>query len=213
MNDTTVTMIGNVLTAPEWRRTSTTATYVMTFRFAATSRKFDRMSGRWVDGDSLRLKVACWRTLGQNAFESIQLGDPLIISGRLYSRDWTDSDNHKRTSYELDAISLGHDLSRGVAKFARRRAVGAIDSINDAESHTAIGGETSAHVDPPELPAGMSTAVGLLGDFDPAIYDTSAVAPEGYREDEDADDDDEADEADAADESVEDEQRDLASVS
>ena len=155
MNDTTVTMIGNVLTAPEWRRTSNTATYVMTFRFAATSRRFDRMAGRWVDGDSLRLKVACWRTLGQNAFESIQLGDPLIISGRLYSRDWADSDVHKRTSYELDAISLGHDLSRGVAKFARRRPVAATESIDDAESRTTIGGETSAHVDPPELPPGV----------------------------------------------------------
>jgi single-strand DNA-binding protein len=181
----------------------------MTFRFAATSRRFDRASGRWVDGDSLRLKVACWRTLGQNAFESIQLGDPLIISGRLYSRDWTDSDSHKRTSYELDAITLGHDLSRGVAKFARRRTVVVTDSIDDAEGRTAIGGETTTAVSPPALPDGMQPAAGMFDDFDPALYDTSAVPPTGYREDEDPDDDDEAD---AADESVEDEQRDLASV-
>ena len=208
MNDTTVTMIGNVLTAPEWRRTSNTATYVMTFRFAATSRRFDRLAGRWVDGDSLRLKVACWRTLGQNAFESIQLGDPLIISGRLYSRDWTDSDHHKRTSYELDAISLGHDLSRGVAKFARRRPVAATESIDDAESRATIGGETSEHVDPPELPPGVRPASEMFDNFDPAVYDTTIVPPTGYREDDPEDDD----ETDAADESVEDELRDLAAV-
>ena len=165
MFDTAITICGNVLTAPEWRRTANTGAYVMTFRFASTSRRFDRNSGQWIDGDSLRVKVACWRTLGQNAFESIQLGDPLIIHGRLYSRDWIDSDGNKRTSYELDAISVGHDLARGVAKFARRKPVGATDSVDDAEGRAAIGGEISDHVDPPERPAGMPTVAELFGDF------------------------------------------------
>ena len=44
MFDTVVTMLGNVLTAPEWRRTAATGTYVVTFRFASTSRRYDRTS-------------------------------------------------------------------------------------------------------------------------------------------------------------------------
>ena len=178
MFDTAITMCGNVLTAPEWRWTSNTGTYVMTFRFASTSRRFDRNTNQWVDGDSLRVRVACWRTLGQNASESIQLGDPLVIYGRLYSRDWVDSDEHKRTSYELDAISLGHDISRGVSHFARRKPVGATDSIDDAESAAAIGGESSELVEAPVRPAGTPSASELVGEFDSNRFETRPFMPE-----------------------------------
>jgi single-strand DNA-binding protein len=199
MFDTAITMCGNVLTAPEWRRTANTATYVMTFRFASTSRRFDRSAGAWIDGDSLRVKVACWRTLGQNAFESVQLGDPLVIYGRLYSRDWVDSENNRRTSYELDAISVGHDLSRGVAKFARRRAADMVDTVDDAEGRSALGGAVAELVDPPERPAGLPTADEMFSDFERDRLSARAVVPEGYEEDEIDPDgtDDETDEIEA----------------
>jgi len=142
MFDTTVCLVGNVMTAPEWRRTSATNTYVATFRFASTSRRFDKATNRWVDGDSLRVKVACWRTIGENVVASVQVGDPLVIFGRPYSRDWIDSEEHRRTSYELDAMAVGHDLGRGVSKFARRR-VAVVGSVEDAENEAVIGGESS----------------------------------------------------------------------
>jgi single-strand DNA-binding protein len=206
MNDTAITICGNVLTAPEWRRTSNTGTYVMTFRFASTSRRLDRSTNQWVDGDSLRVKVACWRTLGQNAFESVQLGDPLIVHGRLYSRDWLDSEQKRRTSYELDAISVGHDMSRGVSHFARRRPAGAVDSVDDVEARSAIGGETSEPVDPPAQRLGGLVGDRLFAGFDPERFDTEPVLPEGYEatdriggdDDEDADDlDEESDDLEA----------------
>ncbi len=192
MYDTAITMCGNVLTAPEWRKTANTGTYVMTFRFASNSRRLDRNTNQWVDGDTLRVKVACWRTLGQNAFESITLGDPLVIYGRLYSRDWMDSDNHRRTSYELDAISLGHDLARGVSKFARRKPAGATDVIDDDEADAAVGGESSEQIDAPERPAGMPDVNELFGDFDSQRFETGTPSAYGVRpgDDEDADDDD-----------------------
>ena len=180
MFDTAVTICGNVLTAPEWRRTSQTGTYVMTFRFASTSRRFGRQSGQWVDGDSLRVKVACWRTLGQNAFESVQLGDPLIVHGRLFSRDWLDSDGNKRTSYELDAVSVGHDLARGVAKFARRRPAGATDSVDDAEGRAAIAGEPSVPARPPV--SGASSVSELFEDFDRQRFVTGPAVADGIED-------------------------------
>ncbi len=172
----------------------------------ATARSQDRISGS--TAIQLRVKVACWRTLGQNAFESIQLGDPLIIYGRLYSRDWIDSEQKRRTSYELDAISVGHDIARGVSHFARRKAAGAVDSIDDAEARTAIGGEASEAVDPP---LGAPSVTGLFAGFDPERFDTEPVLPDGYEivdsgggsDDPDADDldaddlDDESDDIEA----------------
>ncbi len=200
MFDTAVTMVGNVMTAPEWRRTAATGTYVVTFRFASTSRRFDRASERWVDGDCLRIKVACWRKLGQNVFESIQLGDPLIIHGRLYSRDWTDGEHKRHTSYELDALSVGHDLSRGVAKFARRKPVGATDSVNDPANEGSIGGEPSEVIEAPERPADLTAASGLFEPFDADRFDTSIVVPSGFVVPTAARDDD----PDAADDDVDD---------
>jgi single-strand DNA-binding protein len=175
MFDTPVTVVGNVLTAPEWRRTSVTGAFVVTFKVASTSRRFDKERGQWVDGDSLRVRVACWRRLGENVSVSVQLGDPVVVYGRLFSRDWLDDQGNRRTSYELDALAVGHDLNRGVDKFARRKVAGATDMINDGV--TALGGELTEAVDNPGRPEDLPADSELFEEFDPAVYDTSPIAP------------------------------------
>lgn len=173
MFDTTVCLVGNVMTSPEWRRTSATNTYVATFRFASTSRRFDKAANRWVDGDSLRVKVACWRAIGENVVESVGVGDPLVVFGRLYSRDWSDSDGNRRTSYELDAVAIGHDLARGVTRFARRR-VAAVDTVEDAEGDAVIAGEASEAVRierPTNMPAPAP--------FNRSLFTESVRPPDG----------------------------------
>ena len=52
MFDTYVTIVGNVLTAPEWRRTAQSNTLVANFKVASTARRLNRDSGRWVDGNA-----------------------------------------------------------------------------------------------------------------------------------------------------------------
>src|ERR671916_3160295 len=107
MFDTTIVIVGNALTAPEWRRTTNTQTLVANFRVASTSRRFERDNNRWVDGDTLRVRVTCWRRLAENVGASIAVGDPVVVVGRLYTRDWTDSDNNARVSYEMEAVAVG----------------------------------------------------------------------------------------------------------
>jgi len=177
MFDTPVTVVGNVLTAPEWRRTTITGTFVVTFKVASTSRRFDKERGVWVDGASLRVRVVCWRRLGENVSVSVQLGDPVVVHGRLYSRDWTDDQGTRRTSYELDAISIGRDLAKGVDKFARRKAVGSTDMINDPAGAVAAGGELTEPVDDPGRPEDLPPDRELFDEFDSAVYDTSPIAP------------------------------------
>lgn len=178
MFDTEVTVVGNVLSEPEWRRTTNTGTYVMTFRLASTSRRYDKPGTRWVDGDSLRLKVVCWRQLGQNVMASIALGEPLIVKGRLYSRDWTDEEQKRHTSYELEATSVGHDLAKGVSKFARRRVL-ATDPVVDPAHDPSAAGEPSEPSGPPEIPDDLDAARALLADFDPELF----VIPGGGEDD------------------------------
>ena len=179
MFDTPVTVVGNVITAPEWRRTSVTGAFLVTFKVASTSRRFDKERGQWVDGDTLRVRVTCWRRLGENVSVSVQLGDPVIVHGRLYSRDWLDEQGNRRTSYELDALSVGHDLNRGVDKFARRKTPGATDMVNDSVSVATIGGELTEPMDDPGRPEDLPPDHELFEEFDSAVYDTSPIPAAG----------------------------------
>jgi single-strand DNA-binding protein len=187
MFDTPVTLVGNVLTALEWRRTTVTGTFVVTFKVASTSRRFDKERGKWIDGASLRVRVVCWRRLGENVSVSVQLGDPVVVHGRLYSRDWTDDQGTRRTSYELDAIAVGHDLSRGVDKFARRKPAGATDMVNDPAGAVAVGGELTEPMDDPGRPEDLPPDNELFEEFDSVVYDTTPIAPPRQAEEDPAD--------------------------
>jgi single-strand DNA-binding protein len=173
MFDTPITVVGNVLTAPEWRRTTVTGTFVLSFKLASTSRRYDRERGVWTDGDHLRVRVVCWRRLGENVSMSVQLGDPVIVQGRLYSRDWVDDQGTRRTTYELDAVAVGHDLARGVDKFARRRAVGSTDMVNDEASAATIAGERTEPIEDPGRPDDLPPDHELFEGFDPALVETT----------------------------------------
>lgn len=117
MNETMMTVRGNVVDRPNLRRTKSGHT-VANFRVASTQRRFDREQGSWVDGDTLFVSVTAWRALGENAAHSLEKGQPVVVYGRYYQRDYT-KDEVVRTAYELDAVTVGHDLSRGTADFSR----------------------------------------------------------------------------------------------
>jgi len=152
--DTNIVIVGNVLTAPEWRKTGS-GHLVANFRVASTSRRLDRESGRWVDGNSLRVRVVCWRRLAEGVAASVTVGDPVVVAGKLYTRDWTDTDNNPRTSYEMEAVSVGHDLARGRDRFYRNRP--SATSVVEADGQ--VRGEAADLVPDDEIPAGYGDGV------------------------------------------------------
>ncbi|MEH0936053.1 single-stranded DNA-binding protein [Micromonospora psammae] len=152
MFDTYVTVVGNVLTAPEWRRTTQSNTLVANFKVASTARRLDRDSGRWVDGNSLRVRVNCWRKLAEGVAASVMVGDPVVVAGRLYTRDWTDDAGNHRTLYELEAVAVGHDLSRGRARFLRNRPGLTTSTVEDGEAATRVHGEPTEPVPHEQAP-------------------------------------------------------------
>ncbi|WP_233514030.1 single-stranded DNA-binding protein, partial [Micromonospora craterilacus] len=153
MFDTYVTVVGNVLTAPEWRRTTQSNTLVANFKVASTARRLDRDSGRWVDGNSLRVRVNCWRKLAEGVAASVMVGDPVVVCGRLYTRDWTDDAGNHRTLYELEAVAVGHDLSRGRGRFLRNRPSLTTSAVSDAEAEQRVHGEPTEPVPDAQAPA------------------------------------------------------------
>lgn len=118
MNETHVTVVGNAVVDPVMRFTKNGVT-VTNFRVASSSRRFDRDAGEWRDVDSLYLGVNCWRTLGENVVESVRKGDAVVVTGRLVQRDYLTEEGDKRTSFEVDAISVGPDLTRGRARLVK----------------------------------------------------------------------------------------------
>lgn len=199
MYDTYITLCGNILTAPEWRRTTNTGSLVTHFRVASNARRFDRATGQWVDGNSLRVRVTCWRKLAEGVAASLMTGDPVVVYGRLYTRDWTDGDGQHRTQYELEAVAVGPDLSRGRARFIRNRSAGT-SAIEDAEADAVINGELTEPVPDDQAPARRDDAMfddeDGLGDFpvSPAVgFDPLAtMRPELPAGAGDEDEDDEA---------------------
>jgi single-strand DNA-binding protein len=117
MNDTWVTVIGNVVDEPRQRETKN-GHKVTNFRVASTSRRYDREQDRYVDNETLYVNVTCWRGQAENAAASLRRGQPVVVYGRYFSRDYTKNEQ-VRTSYELEAAALGHDVSRGVSSFTR----------------------------------------------------------------------------------------------
>ncbi|MEV4345696.1 single-stranded DNA-binding protein [Actinoplanes sp. NPDC049596] len=159
MFDTNLVVVGNVLAAPEWRRVSTNGNLVANFRIASNSRRFDRETNAWVDGHSLRIRVSAWRKLAEGVASSITVGDPVIVYGRLYSRDWKDEQGNNRISYDMVAYSIGHDLGRGRARFFRQKALPGGSAIEDAEADLLVGGEPSIPVTAEEVPAGYGEGI------------------------------------------------------
>jgi single-strand DNA-binding protein len=141
MFETNICVVGNVLTEPEWRRTSASGRLVTSFKVAAGTRRVDRATGNWVDGNGLRVRVSCWRDLARGVASSIMVGDPVIVYGQIYTRDWVDKDGTRRTLYEMEAQAVGHNLARGRARFARNKAVSASEVEPDPTEPVRLGGE------------------------------------------------------------------------
>jgi single-strand DNA-binding protein len=169
--DTNLVVVGNVLVAPEWRRVQSSGSLVANFRVASTARRYDRENKCWVDGNNLRVRVTAWRRLAEGVASSITVGDPVIIYGRLYTKDWKDDKGNNRISYEMEAFAIGHDLARGRAKFFRTKALQEA-GIGDEEEEIFVGGEASIPLTADEVPIGYGD--GLPAEEEPTFLDVVA---------------------------------------
>ncbi|MER7662394.1 MULTISPECIES: single-stranded DNA-binding protein [unclassified Streptomyces] len=142
MNDTMVTVVGNVATNVDYRETASGG--VARFRIAVTPRRWDRQSASWTDGYTSFYTVIAWRTLAINLAGSVSVGDPLLVHGRLRVREEdregyraTDPggsrngqrEGQRRTFVDIEAVAVGHDLTRGTSAF--RRVVKAAPKVTE----------------------------------------------------------------------------------
>jgi single-strand DNA-binding protein len=118
MNETTITITGNLVDVPELRYTQT-GQAVASFRVASTPRYQDRDTGGWRDDDTLFLTCNAWRALAENAAESLGKGSRVIVTGRLRQRSYETTEGAKRTVYEVTADDIAPSLRTATARISR----------------------------------------------------------------------------------------------
>lgn len=117
MNEAQLTVSGRVVADPE-HRTTRTGMQFTTFRMASTVRRRTK-EGVYVDVSTSFYNVAAFRSLGMNAHASLRKGDPVVVHGRLTINTWQRADESWGSSAELEAISLGHDLTYGTTAYTK----------------------------------------------------------------------------------------------
>lgn len=116
-NETMVTLQGYVGGDVQLRRVGETC--VANIRVACTPRRYQRRSDEWVDAETQWYTVSAWRALGEHCERSLRRGDPVIVHGRLNARTYVNKNNVEVTTFDVEALMVGHDLNRGVSQFIR----------------------------------------------------------------------------------------------
>jgi single-strand DNA-binding protein len=117
MNETLVTLQGWLGTDVTLRQAGETP--VARFRVACTPRRYQKKTDEWVDGATQWFSVNAWRALAEHCEQSLHRGDPVVVHGRLNAQVWSNSAGMEVTSYDVEAVVVGHDLNRGTSTFLR----------------------------------------------------------------------------------------------
>jgi len=161
MNESYITVVGRVVADPQSRTTRTGVPFAA-FRLASTVRRVNRETGQYEDGGTSFYNVSAFRALGANVANSLKKGEPVVVHGRLRVNQWMRADNSHATSVEIDAYSVGHDLSWGTTELRRvARAQldqhdrmaddGVQDAMADLEGEPPIEEESFGDYDPGDL--------------------------------------------------------------
>jgi single-strand DNA-binding protein len=112
-----IAVSGLVATTPR-HLVTTDGLPITSFRLASSHRKFDRDLMKWVDGETNWYTITAFRTLAINTAGSINKGERIFVYGKLNIRDW-DNGERSGTSVEIEALTLGHDLTWGTSVMKR----------------------------------------------------------------------------------------------
>lgn len=116
MNDTFITVVGNVVDSPRKVRLKNGS--VTNFRLASTGRRFDGATQQWVDSTTFYVDVECWNDLSSHVSGSVSKGDPVVVLGAISTQEW-ETDAGRRSKPQIKATAVGHNLARGIATFTR----------------------------------------------------------------------------------------------
>jgi single-strand DNA-binding protein len=137
---------------------------ITSFRLATTRRYFDRAKGTWEDGETNWYTVSGFRQLAHNTAASVLKGERVVVHGRLRLRAW-ESGEKSGTAVEIEADSIGHDLSWGITRLTKVRV--AREAAAEGEPTHETGAEAGGW-------PGVSEPVTSLGESGDDVTETAS---------------------------------------
>ena len=116
MRSLVTTVVGNVATDPTLID-ETAGKEVLAFRIAIDCSYFDQATNKWQEKAPQFLTVYARRELAKNAASSFNKGERVIVSGKLSSSEWEDSEGNNRFTLAISADALGHELRWARTKY------------------------------------------------------------------------------------------------
>jgi single-strand DNA-binding protein len=169
LNETKVALRGNVATEPVLRITQN-GTTVCSFRLAVTARRYSTADSKVVDAETSWYTVTCWRSLAENAVSSLKKGQGVLVQGRLRVRDFV-HEGQPRTSADVTADVVGHDLTWGTTLFTANRRTRADEGREETDRSEADELATEVSLEPVEAGGAVDTTTGEVVD-DPVGTDS-----------------------------------------
>ena len=163
-----VTLVGFVATEP--RLNAFDDGDVANLRIGSTNSWLDRETGEWRNGETSFYSVRCKRSLARNAKSCLRKGQPIVVAGKLRTRSYQDRNGVQRLDVEVDADTIGYDLSRGTAEFrSTQRASADLSALARGEA-------IRAGLDVEDDPGPAGTGVLAGADDADGMFDDQAVA-------------------------------------
>lgn len=105
----TITVDGRLVADPELRFTGA-GKAVCSLRVAASDSKKDD-SGNWETTEQIFIGVSLWENEGEAAAEHLRKGDQVVVTGRIFEREYEKSDGTKGRSLEVKYPSVAKKIS------------------------------------------------------------------------------------------------------
>lgn len=162
MNEIYVTLVGNVAAEPRQFQFED-GSRVTSVRVATSRRYLDRRAQEWRSEPTTYYTVRCYRALADHVAQSVGVGHPVVVHGRLRMKEVGSDD--RRLIPEIDAICLGHDLRWGITRYektVRPQLVPAAPEVPPVSGQPIEAAE-AGHAEH----AGHGTGAVAVGDFAP----------------------------------------------
>lgn len=133
MVDNNVTLVGNLTADPELRFTQN-GTAVANMRVAVNRRIRNNQTGDWEDRTDGFFNVVAWRTLAENANESLNKGTRVMVNGRLTERSFETQQGETRYVTEIEADEICPSLRWATAQVSKSSHTGFSQSGSTASA-------------------------------------------------------------------------------
>lgn len=114
---------GTLVADPELRYTPSGAA-VANFRVAANSRRYNKETNQWEDGDTTFLTCNVWRDAAENVANSLQNGMRVNVTGELQQRSYQTKEGEQRTVFEVNVREVAPSLKFATAQVTRNQSNG-----------------------------------------------------------------------------------------